>query len=90
VAQTTGLAIGRAEADAAITARHVLADRPAALNERMLYQRPGWTWLRDAERRDAALNVLVKAGWIRAAARAGNGRPRGDWEVSPRLWEGRP
>ncbi len=82
-----GLAIGRAEADAAIIARHILADRPAALNERLLYQRPGWTWLRDAERRAAALHVVAEAGWIRAAARAGNGRPRGDWEVSPRLWQ---
>jgi hypothetical protein len=87
---TTGLAIGRAEADAAIIARHILAARPAAFNERALYQRPGWTWLRDAGRRAAALHVVAETGWIRAAARAGNGRPRGDWDVSPRLWEARP
>jgi hypothetical protein len=87
---TTGLAIGRAEADAAIIARHILADRPAAFNERALYQRPGWAWLRDAERRASALHVLAETGWVRAAARAGNGRPRRDWDVSPRLWEARP
>jgi hypothetical protein len=83
---TAGLAIGPAEADAAIIARHILADRSAALNERELYQLPGWTWLRVAARRAAALHVLAEAGWVRAMTRAGNGRPRGDLEVSPRLW----
>jgi hypothetical protein len=83
---TAGLAISRGDADAAIIARHILSNRPAALNERTLYQRPGWSWLRDAERRAVALNVLVDAGWIRPVARAGGGRPRGDWDVSPRLW----
>ena len=87
---TARLAIGQAEADAAVIARHIIANRPAALNERALYQRPGWAWLRDRERRTAALRVLADTGWIGAAARAGNGRPRGDWEVSPRLWEREP
>lgn len=72
------------------TTRHLLGDRPSALNERALYQRPGWAWLRDAKRRAAALSVLGEAGLVRAATRAANGRPRGDWEVSPRLWEGTP
>jgi hypothetical protein len=88
---TAGLAIGRAEADAAVIARHILAKRPAALNERALYQRPGWAWLRDGERRADALRVLADAGWIRpAAVQPGTGRRRGDWEVSPRLWEAAP
>lgn len=85
-----GLAIGRTEADAAVIARHILASRPAALNERTLYQRPGWSWLRDRERRAEALRVLADAGWIRAAVLASSGRPRGDWQVSPRLWEAAP
>ncbi len=84
---TGGLAIGRAEADAAAVARHILSTRPAALNERTLYQQPGWTWLRDSERRASAFRVLADAGWIRQAAQSGNGRPRGDWQVSPRLRE---
>jgi hypothetical protein len=87
---TAGLAIGRAEADAAVIARHILSTRPATLNERALYQRPGWSWLRDAERRAGATHVLADAGWIRPATLAGAGRPRGDWEVSPRLWESAP
>jgi hypothetical protein len=87
---TAGLAIGRAEADAAVVARHILAVRPGLLNERALYQQPGWSWLRDSDRRGAALHALADAGWIRSPAQAGGGRPRGDWEVSPRLWEAAP
>jgi len=85
---TVGLAISRAEADAAAIARHILATGASALNERMLYQGPGWAWLRDRERRAAALRVLADTGWIRPAERPGQGRPRGDWAVSPRLSEG--
>jgi len=84
---TAGLAIGRAEADAAAIARHILATGTDSLNERVLYQRPAWAWLRGRERRIEALRVLADAGWIRAAAPGGPGRPRGDWEVSPRLWK---
>jgi hypothetical protein len=87
---TAGLAIGQAEADAALIARYILDDRPSAINERALYQRPGWSWLRHAERRAAALRVLQEAGWIRAATPICTGRPRGDWEISPRVWEAAP
>ena len=55
---TAGLAIGRHEADAAAIARHILSARPAMLNERELYQLPGWSWLRDKARRACALRVL--------------------------------
>jgi Protein of unknown function (DUF3987) len=87
---TAGLAIGRAEADAAVIARHIIATRSSSLNERALYQRPGWAWLRDRGRRAEALDVLADAGWLRAAVQPGAGRPRGDWQVSPRLWEAAP
>ena len=84
---TAGLAIGPAEADAAMIARHILATGARALNERALYQLPGWSWLRDRERRAEALRALADAGWIRPTERPGQGRPRGDWDVSPRLRE---
>lgn len=88
---TGGLAIGRAEADAASIARHIFARPPAMqaapLNERELYQTPGYTWARDSERRAAALQVLDHAGWIRRPTVTSGGRPRGDWQASPRLWE---
>jgi hypothetical protein len=62
---TAGLAIGRAEADAAAIARYLHSERSAELNERTLYQQQGWSWLRDGERRASALRVLSEAGWIR-------------------------
>ena len=87
---TAGLAISREEADAEAIARHVISTRPTALNERELYQLPGWAWLRDNERRSHALRLLADAGWIRRLGAAGRGRPRGDWQISPRLWETSP
>ena len=90
----TGLAIGRAEADAAQIARQVLANAGAApakpLNERSLYQRAGFSWARDAERRADALAVLSEAAWLRRPQSDGHGRPRGDWQVNPRLVEAKP
>jgi hypothetical protein len=86
---TGGLAIGRAEADAAAIARNILATRSATFNERALYQTPGFAWARDAKRRAPGLAVLDRAGWIRRPAVGVAGRPRGDWQVSPRLWERR-
>jgi hypothetical protein len=87
---TAGLAISRDEADAAAIARNILSTRPTVLNERGLYQLPGWSWLRDSVRRANALGVLAGAGWIRHARGTGTRRPRGDWQISPRLWETSP
>src|SRR5262249_35472365 len=84
---TAGLAIGQAEADAAVIARYLLTTRPKRLNERTLYQTAGYAWGRNAGRRAAALAVLDHAGWIRRPPVEGLGRPRGDWDVSPRLTE---
>jgi hypothetical protein len=93
-----GLAVGRAEADAAQIARHVLAISQGApqhaslepLNERELYQQCGFAWVRDSERRAAAFAVLQKADWVKASQAEGKGRPRGDWEVNPRILEASP
>jgi hypothetical protein len=93
-----GLAIGRAEADAAQIARHVLTiaqgspqdTRLKVLNERELYQQCGFAWARAAKRRAEAFAVLQKAGWVRASEGDGKGRPRGDWEVNPRILETSP
>jgi hypothetical protein len=82
-----GLAIGQTEADAAIIARHLLANRATRLNERTLYQMAGFHWARDRRRRTAALGLLGHGGWLRRQG-GGGGRPRGDWDVSPRLFEG--
>lgn len=82
---TAGLAIGPAEGDAAAIARHLLATDATRINERGLYQAPSFTWARDAGRRGAAMRVLEAAGWIRRAPMAAAGRPRSDWDVSPRI-----
>jgi hypothetical protein len=93
-----GLAVGNAEADASQIARHVLANARAVpprarlkpLNERSLYQRAGFSWARDAKRRAEALAVMSEADWVRRPQADGHGRPRGDWQVNPRLVEAEP
>jgi hypothetical protein len=89
-----GLVISRAEIDAAQIARHLrnLAQgapkhaRLKPLNERELYQRSGFAWARDSNRRSTALSVLRDAGWVRVLEAAdGPGRRRCDWEVNPRI-----
>jgi len=84
---TAGLSISREEADAAVIARHIILTRLDVLNERELYQQPGWSWLRDNGRRASALRMLEKAAWIRRPARPAGKKPRGDWDISPRLQE---
>jgi hypothetical protein len=84
----SGLAIGRAEVDAAAIARHLRATAPTSLDERALYRMAGWHWLRGEERRAAALQVMERHAWIRrASSTPGIGRPRHTWEVSPRITE---
>ena len=92
-----GLAITRAQADAAQVARHLLAIAQGApahshlkpLNERALYQTRGFTWARDPKRRREAFEALHHAGWLKPSPVDGLGRPRGDWEVNPRIVEAR-
>jgi len=83
---TAGLAVSNAEADAVAILRHILATHLQRVNQRDLYQRPDWSWLRESTRRAAAFAELERRGIMRPAARADRGRPPGDWEVSPRLW----
>ena len=87
---TAGLALSGAEADAAAILRNILATRPQRINERDLYQRPDWSWLRGSARRAEAFAELERHEIVRPATRASKGRPPGDWDVSPRLWERRP
>ena len=92
---TGGLAVGRAEADAARVARHLLGiaqgapprSRLKPLNERTLYQTRGFPWARDSKRRAEAFMVLQEASWLMPPRGDGHGRPRGDWQVNPRILE---
>ncbi|MGE0109154.1 MAG: DUF3987 domain-containing protein [Bdellovibrionales bacterium] len=84
-----GLAIGRAEADAADIARHIVATRPPTVNEREVYQTNGFSYLRDPQRRKEAFVVLENALWLRPHLdHHGTGRKRSDWKVNPKLMEG--
>jgi hypothetical protein len=85
---TAGLAVSPAEEDAAILARHILEAPPdgSYLNERTLYQTRGLAWLRNKERRTEAIHLLANAAWLRTPRKTGPGRPRGDWEVNPKLY----
>jgi hypothetical protein len=73
---TAGCALGKHEADARAIAQHILDKTITTLHPSDLYLKPGWRWLRDTGRREGAIQVLVKAGWLRL----GLGRM---WEVNP-------
>ena len=75
----TGLAVTRAQKPP--------HSRLKPLNERSLYQQRGFAWARDAERRGEAFAVLRDAGWLRPPQGDGHRRPRGDWQVNPRVLE---
>jgi len=84
------LQMDEVESDAARVARMLVQELPKIINERNLYQRRrGFSWLRPPERRRKTFDKLVGAGFIRPAA-AKWGRPRGDWDVNPRLKEYKP
>jgi len=82
------LAHTEAQRHAARIARLILAEKPSIFNERALYQREGFSDSRDKDRRTAAFGELQTAGWIRRANHARTGRPRGDWEANPCLFQG--
>jgi hypothetical protein len=84
-----GVAIGRAEADAASIAKHILTRAISTINEREFYRTAGFSWARDDGRRRAAFALLSSMNWIRKPIADSHGRPRGDWAVSPLLARGR-
>ena len=78
------LAQSRAERDATRLARLILNERLTRINERDLSRSPGFSDLRDHDRRAAALAELEAAGWVRRIQRpSGAGRKPGDWAVNP-------
>lgn len=84
-----GLLIDRVESDAAIVGQLLVRETPERINERVLYQRAGFSFLRDRERRRKTFEALAGAGYVRPPAVANKSRPRGDWDVNPGLkgWE---
>lgn len=70
--------------DAALVAQWLLDTRPERVNLRDLRRLPGFP-VSDPHALDAAAPVLVDAGFWRPVETHTGGRPRKDYEVSPRL-----
>ncbi len=82
-----GLQIDSVESDAAKVGRVLVREKLEKINERALYQRAGFSFLRDKDCRRRTFQALAEASFIRPAAAVGKGRPPGDWDVNPRLKE---
>ena len=82
------LAVSEAQRVAALIAHMIVEERPAEINERNLYQRTGFSKLRDKKFRDDVLAELEEAGWLRRrkVAHGGQGRPSSSLDVNPQLW----
>jgi hypothetical protein len=83
------LAVSEAQRVAALIAHMIVEERPAEINERNLYQRTGFSKLRDKKFRDDVLAELEEAGWLRrrkVAPGGQGGRPSSSLDVNPQLW----
>jgi hypothetical protein len=80
-----GLQIDHVESDAAMVARLLIREKLEKINERALYQRAGFSFLRNRDRCRRVFDALAGAGFIRRPAVAKKGRPSGDWDVNPRV-----
>ena len=75
---------------AAMLARWIVSERPALINARELRRTLRLPDLRAANNLQKAIDALAEFGWVqRAGGRQGDtkGRQRGDYTVSPRLFE---
>jgi Protein of unknown function (DUF3987) len=80
------LSVTDADRDAASLARYIKASSVTVLNEREIYQKQFHS-LRDVQRRKQVFFKLEEAGWIRRVEASTGGRPRGDWNVNPKIRE---
>lgn len=74
------------ERGAAALARYILETGISTLNVRALKRRAAIPGLRSPQAMDAAIETLAGHGWIRLVPGSGPGRPRGDYEVNPKIW----
>jgi hypothetical protein len=75
------------ELRAAMLAKQIRRRGERSINARAI--RRGWRLpgLSSARAVGSALECLETAGWVRKTAPQGVGRPAGDWEVNPLLWD---
>ena len=83
-------ALPEADRDASTLARWIAKERPSVVNARKLRRKVRLPGLTKVYRVEAAIGVLIEAGWLTAAGgRAGGtpGRQRADFRVRPELFE---
>ena len=83
-------ALPEADRDASTLARWIAKERPSVVNARKLRRKVRLPGLTKVYRVEAAIGVLIEAGWLAAAGgRAGGtpGRQRADFRVRPELFE---
>jgi hypothetical protein len=71
--------------DAVAIARWLRAEKVDDFTGRQLSKQPGFNSLRDTERRNEALEELVRHGWIRQGPKNVGARSSGNWVVSPEV-----
>jgi hypothetical protein len=81
-------AVPTEERDARTLATWIIENRPAVVNVSAIRDGARLPGLRESEPVKAACRFLTEAGWLRAAAGTGaRGRPFGDHEINPKLWQ---
>ena len=75
------------EALASVLLKQIRRRRDRTVNAKAVYRNWSLPGLAAAKATNAALEALSVAGWVRPFRDARIGRPRGDWEVNPQLWE---
>lgn len=78
-----GFLVEQSDADARLIAEMLLEEKPATVNERALYRRHGFRFLRQADRCHLAFKELERAGFVRPKVGKTGGRHRLDWLVNP-------
>lgn len=82
-----GAARDKGEAVAASLLKQIRLRRAGTVNTKSIYRTWSLPGLTSAAPVNAALDILCAGGWVRRSRDARPGRPAGDWEVNPLLWD---
>ena len=82
-------AVPAEERNARTLAQWIMRERPPLVNVSAIRDGARLPGLRETDAVKQAVHFLADAGWLHRADELGRpGRPRGDWTVDPRVWEG--
>ncbi len=77
------------ERNARTLAAWIMEKRPEAVNVSAIRDTARLPGLRDTDAVKGAVQYLAEANWLtKAPGTGGAGRPRGDWQVNPQIYEG--